>query len=106
MGAKVRARDMLTSQTHAHADNTSRLSRPMIIALIIGLGLGSVPILLWPHLAGPARWGNWSLAIAAGLLLIRQWYLQLHQEALWEMLIGGQLLCILAISLFWVASVA
>jgi len=85
-------------------ESISRRPRPALTALIVGLGLGALFTLVWPGASGLAALARWSAGTALGLLIVALAGRKHLGLARWDLMLGGQLLGLLAIGLFFFVS--
>jgi len=99
---------MFSESAHAHPAGRleHRTPGPASMALLVGLGLGLAARLLWPGLAGLAGLALWPSTMAAALFAIGLIHIRYRRDAMWGMLIGGQLMGVVAIGMFLIASMA
>lgn len=95
-----------SARTHPADRLEQRTIRPASMALLVGLGLGLIARFLWPGLAGLAGLALWPAALAIAMLVMGLIDIRYRHDAMWGMFIGGQLLGVVAIGMFLIASMA
>lgn len=88
-------------------ENTQpRVNRPTTLAILIGLGLGSLLVLWWPGHTAVATLATGLIGVAVGLLGVGLIHRRRHGTTLWGVMMGGQLLGAAAVGLLLLASLA
>lgn len=74
------------------------------LAVLVGLGLGALSTVLWPHFAGLVSLAMWPLGLSIGLISVALLNYHLRGEAAWGMVISGQLLGAIGAALLLLAA--
>ena len=98
---------MIADMSRTEADAKDKLTLPLnhLMALLLGMGLGTILTLLFPHFSGLAALALWPLGLAGGLLTISLYSSHRRQETLWGFALVGQLLAVVGIALIFLASI-
>jgi hypothetical protein len=81
-----------------------KLHKPTAVSLLLGLGLGGLLIALLPPLPFLAMLAIWPLGMAISLIAVPLVLFRLRGQALWDMVIWGQAVGVVAVVLLFVAS--
>ena len=88
------AHDPIENQSHKSA-----LPASTLVAVLLGLGLGALFTLLWPHLTGLVALAAWPLGLSITTLAVGLLNFRWSGEPSWGLVIGGQVLGVTAVSL-------
>jgi drug/metabolite transporter (DMT)-like permease len=92
--------DLIRSQVY---ESKSRLPRPVLIAILIGLGLGSLSTITWSSAPFGVALARWPAGLAIGLLVVALTGRRRLGPGRWDLMLAGQLLATLAVGLFFFA---
>jgi len=90
------------SQPHVNESKSWRPG-PALIAIFFGLGLGSLSTVTWSSVPFLVALARWPAGLAIGLLVVALAGRRRLGPARWDLMLAGQLLGLLAASLFFFA---
>ncbi|MCA9958337.1 MAG: hypothetical protein R3E31_10765 [Chloroflexota bacterium] len=76
---------------------------PVRIAVVLGLGLGTLFTMLWPHFTGLVAWAMWPLGVAIASLGMGILSFRRSGETQWNLIFLGQALGVTAVAMIFLA---
>jgi hypothetical protein len=97
---------MQTDWIHSQGNDESQPQspRPVLTAILVGLGLGILFAIAWPGAPGLVALARWSAGLATGLLSFALTGRRYPVSTRWGLVLAGQGFALLAAALFFFAS--